>query len=121
VRIDFRLGFRVEPRIELFFNQILEELLVNEEISIVNHYEYKKRQNIFGDVRFVFLKKFISNYHYLPFVQRFVISSYYVINKIAISEDNAFGIDNPDSVIIEKVPITFKAPAQEIKLHRVYE
>jgi KUP system potassium uptake protein len=121
VRIDFRLGFRVEPRIELFFNQILEELVRNEEISVVNHYEYKKRQNVFGDVRFVFLKKFISNYHYLPFRQRFVISSYYLINKIAVSEDNAFGIDNPDSIIIEKVPITFKSPAQDIKLNRVYQ
>jgi len=121
VRIDFRLGFRVEPRIELFFNKILEELVRNEEISVVNHYEYKKRQNVFGDVRFVFLKKFISNYHYLPFVQRFVISSYYLINKIAVSEDSAFGIDNPDSIIIEKVPITFKSPAQDTKLNRVYQ
>lgn len=121
VRIDFRLGFRVEPRIELFFNKILEELVRNEEINVVNHYEYKKRQNVFGDVRFVFLKKFISNYHYLPFRQRFVISSYYLINKIAVSEDSAFGIDNPDSIIIEKIPITFKSPVQDIKLNRIYE
>ncbi len=121
VRIDFRLGFRVEPRIELFFNKILEELIRNEEISIVNHHEYKRQQNVFGDIRFVFLKKFISNYHYLPFHQRFVISSYYLINKIAVSENSAFGIDNPDSIIIEKVPITFKSPAEHINLHRVYD
>lgn len=121
VRIDFRLGFRVEPRIQLFFNKILESLIKNGEISIVNHYEYKKRHNAFGDVSFVFLKKFISNYHYLPFHQRFIISAYYLINRIAISEDSAFGIDDPDSVIIEKVPIIFKSPTENIVLHRVYE
>lgn len=121
VRVDFRLGFKVEPRIELFFNKVLEELVRNGEISVVNHYEYKKRQNIFGDVCFVFLKKFISNYHYLPFHQRFVISAYYLINKIAVSEDNAFGIDNPDSIIIEKVPITFKSPIQDVRLNRIFE
>ena len=121
VRIDFRLGFRVEPRIQLFFNKVLEELIRNGEISIINHYEYKKRQNIFGDVCFVFLKKFISNYHYLPFHQRFVISAYYIINKIAVSEDNAFGIDDPDSITIEKIPITFKSPIQDVKLNRVYD
>lgn len=120
VRIDFRLGFRVEPRIQLFFNKILEELVKNGEITVVNHYEYKKRHNIFGDVSFVFLKKFISNYYYLPFHQRFVISSYYLINRIAISDEDAFGIDDPDSVIIEKIPITFKSPwFEDITLRRV--
>ncbi|MCE3254755.1 MAG: potassium transporter Kup [Rickettsiaceae bacterium] len=121
VRIDFRLGFRVEPRIQLFFNKVLEELVRNGEIKVVNHYEYKKRQNIFGDARFVFLKKFISNYHYLPFHQRFIISAYYLINKIAVPESSAFGIDNPDSIIIEKVPITFKSPMRDVKLNRVYQ
>jgi hypothetical protein len=53
VRIDFRLGFRVEPRIQLFFNKILEELVKNGEINVVNHYEYKKRQNVFGDVSLI--------------------------------------------------------------------
>ena len=121
VRIDFRLGFRVEPRIQLFFSKILEELVKNGEINVVNHYEYKKRQNVFGDVSFVFLKKFIANYHYLPFHQRFVISAYYLINRIAVSEDSAFGIDDPDSIIIEKVPIIFKSPIEDINLHRVYD
>ncbi len=120
VRIDFRLGFRVEPRIQLFFGKILEELVKNGEISVINHYEYKKKQNVFGDVSFVFLKKFIANYHYLPFHQRFVISAYHLINHLAVSEDDAFGIDDQDSIIIEKVPITFKSPVENITLNRVY-
>jgi KUP system potassium uptake protein len=121
VRIDFKLGFRVEPRIEMFFNQVLEELVKNKEISVINHYEYKKRQNIFGDVSFVFLKKFISNYYYLPFYKRFVISAYYLVNRLSLSDASAFGIDNPNSIIVEKVPIIFKSPTQDIQLNRVYD
>jgi KUP system potassium uptake protein len=121
VRIDFKLGFRVEPRIQLFFNQILEDLVKNGEINIINHSEYKKHHNVFGDTRFVFLNKFISNYYYLPFYQRFVIRSYYLIDHIAISNEVAFGIDDPESVLVEKIPINFKAPTAEIKLHRTYE
>ncbi|MFT6106296.1 MAG: KUP system potassium uptake protein [Rickettsiales bacterium] len=121
VRIDFRLGFRVEPRIQLFFNMILEELINNDEIHITNHHEYKRQKHVFGDVSFVFLKKFISNYHYLPFYQRFVISSYYLIDHIAVSEDDAFGIDDSDAIIIEKVPINFKSTPNDIKLNRIYE
>jgi KUP system potassium uptake protein len=121
VRIDFRLGFRVEPRIQLFFNKVLEELIKNDEIHITNHHEYKRQKHIFGDVSFVFLKKFISNYHYLPFYQRFVISSYYLIDHIAVSEDDAFGIDDSDAIIIEKVPINFKSTLSDIKLNRIYK
>lgn len=121
VRLDFRLGFKVEPRIQLFFTKVLEELVRNNEINIINHYEYKKRQNILGDISFVILKKFIANYYYLPFYQRFVINSYYLVNKLSISEDKAFGIDDPNSIIIEKVPIIFKSPGEDIKLNRVYE
>jgi KUP system potassium uptake protein len=121
VRIDFRLGFRVEPRIQLFFNKIVAELVRNGEISLLNHYEYKKRHNLFGDVHFVFLKKFIVNYHYLPLHQRFIISAYYFINKITVTEDDAFGIDNPECLIIEKVPINFKSQnTKDIILNRVY-
>jgi KUP system potassium uptake protein len=120
VRIDFRLGFRVEPRIQLFFNQILEELIKSGEINLINRQEYKRQKHVFGDVSFVFLKKFISNYHYLPAYQRFVISSFYLINRIAIAEDDAFGIDDIDAMIIEKVPITFKSKNTDIVLNRVY-
>ena len=121
-RIDFRLGFKVDPRIQLFFNKVLEELIKSGEIDLINQYEYKKRQNIFGDACFVFLNRFISNYYYLPFYQRFVISSYYLINKISLSEASAFGIDNPDCIIIEKVPVTFKSKVKDISLNlnRIY-
>lgn len=121
VRIDFRLGFKIEPRINLFFKKVLTELVRNNEINIVNHYEYKKRQNIFGDISFVILKKFIANYSYLPFYQRFIVSAYYLINKIALTEDKTFGLDDePNSIIIERVPIVFRSPANTSNLTRVY-
>ncbi len=120
-RIDFKLGFRVEPRIQLFFNRVLEDLVRNNEITLTQNYEYKRRQNIFGDAYFVFLKKFVYNYYYLPFYQRFIISAYYLINKLSVSEDSAFGIDDPDSIIVEKVPINFKSKPQVFPLRRIYE
>ena len=120
VRIDFMLGFKVEPRINVFFKKVLEELVRSNEISIVNNYEYKKRQNIFGDISFVILKKFIANYSYLPAYERFMIKAYNLINKIGLSEDRIFGIDDePNSIIIEKVPITFKSSADDVKLNRI--
>ncbi|MFM7839757.1 MAG: KUP/HAK/KT family potassium transporter, partial [Chitinophagaceae bacterium] len=34
IRIDFRLGFRVEPRINLMFRKVIEELVANKEVNI---------------------------------------------------------------------------------------
>ena len=122
VRIDFRLGFKVEPRINVFFKKVLEELIVNNEVNVINHYEYKKRQNVFGDISFVILKKFVANQSYLPFYQRFIISTHYLIKRFALTEDKAFGLDDePNSIIIEQVPMVFKSPVKDIKLNRVYE
>ena len=123
VRIDFRLGFRVEPRINLLFKKVVAKLITNKEISVKTDYDYKDKQNVFGDISFVILNKFISNQHYLPFYQRFIINAYYLINRMGISQEQSFGIDDePNAVIIEQVPISFKSPRKNlIKLNRVYE
>ncbi len=123
VRIDFRLGFRVEPRINLLFKKVVAKLISNKEIIVETDYDYKDKQNVFGDISFVILKKFIANQHYLPLYQRFIINAYYLINRLSITEEQAFGIDDePNSVIIEQVPITFKSPRKNlIKLNRVQE
>ncbi len=123
VRVDFRLGFKVEPRVNLLLKKVMAKLIRNNEIAVKPDYEYKDRQNIFGDMSFVILKKFISNQHYLPLHQRLIIDAYYIINKLSITEDQAFGVDDePNSVIIEQVPIVFKSPRKNrIRLNRVYE
>ena len=123
VRIDFRLGFKVEPRINMLFKQVLESLINNNEIDMDTDYLYKDKQNIYGDVSFVILRKFIANQHYLPLHQRIIINFYYLINRLSVREEQSFGIDEePNSVIVEQVPITFKSPRKNmIKLNRVYE
>lgn len=124
VRVDFRLGFKIEPRINLLFKKVVAKLISNKEIKVKTDYQYKEKQNIFGDISFVILRKFIANKHYLPLHQRIVINLYSFIKKLSIGEEQSFGIDDePNSVIIEQIPITFKNNNRNssIKLNRVYE
>lgn len=123
VRVDFKLGFKVEPRINLLIQKVMAKLISNQEIVFETDYTYKGKHNVFGDVSFVILNKFISNQHYLPLHQRFIINMYHVINRLSLSQEQAFGIDDePNSVIIEQVPIIFKSPTKNlIKLNRIYE
>lgn len=119
-RIDFNIGFKIQPRIGLFFEEVLNELIKNKEIELESNDEYEKKVNINGDIRFIIWKKFISNYHYLSLYQRFINSCYNLINRISIKEDELYGLDDkPNEVDIEMVPINLDTN-YKTNLQRIY-
>jgi KUP system potassium uptake protein len=46
IRIDFRLGFRVEPRINLLFRKVVEDLVANKEVNIISRYASLERGKV---------------------------------------------------------------------------
>ena len=49
IRVEFRLGFRVQPRINLLFRKVVQDLVANNEVNITSRYESLERNNITGD------------------------------------------------------------------------
>jgi KUP system potassium uptake protein len=118
IKINFRLGFRVEQRINLFFRKVVEDMVMNKEVDITSRYESLNRQNITGDFRFVVLERFLSFENDLPFFEQMVMKTYFFVKDFTTSEDKWFGLDS-SSVKIEKVPLIIR-PVENIKLRRVY-
>ena len=117
IRINFRLGFRVEQRINLFFRKVIEDLVKNGEVDISSRYESLGRQNLVGDFRFVVLEKFLSFENDLPFMEKIIMESYFYIKQFTSSEGKWFGLDT-SSVKVEKVPLVIN-PVKKIDLKRV--
>ncbi|WP_347159129.1 KUP/HAK/KT family potassium transporter [Pontibacter chitinilyticus] len=117
IRIDFRLGFRVEQRINLFFRKVVEELVENGEVDITSRYLSLNRQHLIGDFRFVVLEKFLSYENDLPFKERLIMEWYFNIKQFTSSESKWFGLDS-SSVKVEKVPLVI-TPAQLPQLKRI--
>ncbi len=117
IRINFRLGFRVEQRINLFFRKVIEDLVKNGEVDISSRYESLGRQNLVGDFRFVVLEKFLSFENDLPFMEKIIMESYFYIKQFTSSEGKWFGLDT-SSVKVEKVPLVIN-PVQKIELKRI--
>lgn len=117
IRIDFKLGFRVEQRINLFFRTVVKELVENGEVDITSRYDSLSKQNLIGDFRFVVLEKFLSFENDLPFVNRLIMEWYFNIKKYTSSESKWFGLDT-SSVKVEKVPLVIR-PAKLPELKRV--
>jgi KUP system potassium uptake protein len=117
IRVDFRLGFRVEQRINLYFRKVVENLVENKEVDITSRYESLQKQNVIGDFRFVVLEKYLSVENDLPWKEKLIMQAYYFLKDFTASEDKWFGLDT-SSVKIEKVPLVIK-PVQNVELVRV--
>ena len=116
-RITFRLGFRVQQRINLYFRKVVEDLVRNKEVDITSRYESLNKQHVTGDFRFVVLEKFLSVENDFPTREKLVMQAYFYIRQFIASEDQYFGLDT-SSVKVEKVPLVI-APPREVALTRV--
>jgi KUP system potassium uptake protein len=117
IRIEFRLGFRVEPRINLMFRKVVEDLVANREVNITSRYESLERSNIVGDFSFVVMEKYLSQDNDLPILERMIMKFHFWLKEVSLSEERGFGLD-ASTVIIEKFPLIV-APVTNLKLRRI--
>lgn len=118
IRVDFRLGFRVAPKVNLMFRKVVEDLVKNHEVDITSRYESLNKNNIIGDFKFVVLEKFLSYENELPFFEKVILNAYFILKKFSISEAKAFGLDS-SSVKIEKFPMIIN-PVKDCNLKRIF-
>ena len=118
-RIDFYLGFRVAPRINLMFRKVVSDLVRNNEVDITSRYESLNKKQVIGDFRFIVLEKYLSNENELPFYEKIILNFYFILKKLSLSEEKAFGLDT-SNVLIEKVPLII-SPPREVSLHRIFD
>lgn len=117
IRIDFRLGFRVAPRINLMFRNVVQDLVANHEVDIVSRYESLQRQQVIGDFRFIVIEKHMSYDNEFPVLDKIFLDIYGALKYFSISEEAAFGLDT-SSVFVEKVPIVI-SPPKDIHMKRI--
>jgi KUP system potassium uptake protein len=118
IRVEFSLGFRVQPKINLMFRKVVEDMVSNKEVNITSRYESLARNNIAGDFEFVVMEKFLSQDNELPFWERVVMKLYFWLKEVSLSEEKGFGLD-ASNVTVEKFPLVV-APVKSLKLKRVY-
>ena len=117
IRIDFRLGFRVAPRVNLMFRKVVEDMVRNKEVDITSRYKSLNKNNIIGDFRFIVIEKFLSYENELPIKEKVILDIYSLLKHFSLSEEKAFGLDT-SSVTVEMVPLII-APPKELNLKRV--
>ena len=117
IRVEFRLAFRIQPRINLMFPKVLEDLLNNKEVNVPSRYESLERNNVIGDFQFIVMEKYLSQDNELPLGERIIMRFHFWIKEISLSEERGFGLD-PSNVLIEKFPLIV-SPIARIRLKRI--
>ncbi|HRI19377.1 MAG TPA: KUP/HAK/KT family potassium transporter [Panacibacter sp.] len=117
IRIEFRLGFRVQQKINLMFRKVIEDLVSNMEVNINSRYESLERNNVVGDFQFVVMEKYLSNDNELPLFEKVVMRLHFWLKEISLSEERGFGLD-PGFVTVEKFPLIV-SPVPQISLKRI--
>lgn len=117
IKINFKLGFRVEQRINLYFRKVVEDMVARGEVDITSQYKSLNEQNVIGDFRFVVLEKFLSYDNEMPLFDRLIMKAYFFMKQFTNSEDKWFGLDS-DAVKVEKVPLIIR-PVSKCNLKRI--
>ena len=117
IRVDFKLGFRVEQRINVLFRLVVEELVLKGEVDITSQYSSLNKYKIVGDFRFIVLEKVLSRSNNLTFLERIIMDYYFILKKFSLSEESGFGLDS-SFVTVERVPLIVSIP-ENTELKRI--
>ena len=119
IRVDFYLGFKVEPKINLYFKEVLEDLKNSGEINLESSYDSLKKNSLPADFQFILIDRVMNRDYKLSKNENFTLILHSISRLLCISDVKALQLD-PTITIEEKVPITINQPIHE-RIHRELE
>ena len=119
IRVDFNLGFRIQPRINMLFKKVMQEMYTHKEIYVENKYESLDPNTFHADITYVIIETFLSVENDFSLKEGFIMDSYFTIKNWSQSDQKAFGLDTAVTVM-ENVPLVINQKA-EIPLKRIQE
>ncbi len=115
VRLNF--GFKVEHKVNLMFNKIVEEMVKNGEVDELSHYPSLRKYNMPADFKFIILNSRVAIDDALSPFEQFIVKGYRFIKSVSLTTAEDFGLELTN-VEEETVPIRI-APSTKIELQRV--
>lgn len=112
IRIDFHIGFKVDPKVNLYFKEIVEDLVESGEIKLESSYDSLKKHGFPGDFKFVLIERIMLHDFKLSKTENFILSLRSLVRYISIPEVRALQLDGSNTVV-EQVPIIVNRPVEK--------
>jgi KUP system potassium uptake protein len=108
IKVNIKLGFRVQARVHNYFCFILQDLATK------NHFNRLQKPEPYGaynnsiDVRFVVLQKYLSVENELGVNENFVFEAHQFLKSISLTDIDAWGLEE-NRTSVEKVSMVVKS------------
>jgi len=112
IRIDFHIGFKVEPKINLYFKEVLEDMQRLGEIKLDSSYDSLRKHDFTGDFKYIIIDRIMPRDYKLSSWENFVLTLNSVARLLNINDIRALQLDSTNT-IVEQVPITID---QEVEM-----
>ncbi|MCK6649497.1 MAG: KUP/HAK/KT family potassium transporter, partial [Bacteroidia bacterium] len=116
IKVTVNVGFRVQPRTELYFKKIVQALIENKELNLHVRPDGSSKYNSEPDFKFVVIEKFLSVENEFALSDGILLNTYFLLKRHGLSDEKAFGLDKCD-VVVEQVPLVYQ-PISKIELVR---
>ncbi len=116
IKVTINVGFRIQPKTELYFKKIVQELVANKELNLHIRPDGSTKYNPEPDFKFVVIEKFLSIENEFALREGLLLKSYFLLKDMGLSDEKAFGLDKSD-VIVEQIPLIYN-PIAKIDLMR---
>lgn len=116
IKIVLNVGFRIQPRTELYFEKIIDDLIANKELNLHLRNNGTTKYNPTIDFKFILLEKFLSVENEFALKEGIILNSYFFLKRFGQKDEDAFGLDRND-VLVEHIPLVYQ-PIQVLNLER---
>jgi KUP system potassium uptake protein len=117
IRVDFNIGFKVEPKINLYFREVLEDLVEAGQIKLESSFPSLKKHSLPADFKYVLIDRVMPRDYKLSNIENFTLTLHGLSRLFCISDIKALQLD-PTNTIEEQVPITIDQP-KGLRIKRV--
>ncbi len=109
IRVDFHIGFKVEPKINLYFREVLEDLTGSGQIKLESSFKSLRKHSLPADFKYVLIDRVMPQDYTLSSIENLTLSLHSFSRLFCISDVRALNLDSCNT-IEEKVPITINQP-----------
>lgn len=117
IRVDFHIGFKVEPKLNLYFKEVLEDLLESGEIKLESSFDSLRKHSIPADFIYVLIDRIMPRDFKLSSIENFTLLLHGLSRLFCISDVKALQLDSCNT-IEEQVPITIDQPI-DLRIKRI--
>jgi len=109
IRVDFNIGFKVEPKINLYFKEVLEDLTESGEIKLESSFDSLRKHSFPADFKYVLIDRIMPRDYKLSNIENITLILHGLSRLLCISDVKALQLDSANT-IEEQVPITIDQP-----------